>query len=74
MKNKVLFGTGVSAIIAGIAGIFLADKAKKNNKLITFASGVIAISGLLLAAKVFDEEFYPEELEENTEGEESVEE
>ena len=64
MKNKILLGTGITAIIGGVIGLFAADKMKKNNKFITVISGIVAIVGLGLTAKVLDEELYPEELEE----------
>ena len=44
-----------------IAGLFVADNVKKNSKLITILSGVVAILGLLVTAKVLDEELYPED-------------
>ena len=30
MRNKILLGTGIAAIVAGIGGLFAADNVKKN--------------------------------------------
>ena len=67
MKNKILLGTGIVAIIAGIGGLFAADNVKKNNKLITIVSGIVAIVGLAVTAAIVDKELYPDELEEEEE-------
>lgn len=67
MKNKILLGTGIVAIIAGIGGLFAADNVKKNSKLITIVSGIVAIVGLAVTAAIVDKELYPDELEEEEE-------
>lgn len=67
MRNKILLGTGITAIIAGIGGLFAADNVKKNNKLITIVSGIVAIIGLAVTAAIVDKELYPDELEEEEE-------
>lgn len=74
MRNKILLGTGVTAIVAGIGGLFVADNAKKNSKLITVVSGAVAVLGLILAAIVLDKELYPDEfVDEEEETSEDVE-
>ncbi len=74
MRNKILLGTGIAAIVAGIGGLFAADNVKKNNKLITIVSGIVAVLGLILAAIVLDKELYPDEfIEEEEENSEEVE-
>ena len=67
MKNKILLGAGVATILAGVAGLFIADNAKKNNKLITIVSGIIATIGLTFTAIMVDNELYPDEFEEEEE-------
>ncbi len=67
MRNKILLGTGIAAIVAGIGGLFAADNVKKNNKLITIVSGIVAIVGLAITAAIVDKELYPGELEEEEE-------
>ena len=65
--HKVLLGGGIVSIAAGIGGIFLADNAKKNKKLLTVLSSILAIVGLGMTACVLDAELYPEEYEEGEE-------
>lgn len=71
--HKVLLGGGIATIITGIVGIFLADKSKKNKKLFTVASSIVAILGLGMTAFVLDAELYPEDYEEEEEVPESEE-
>ena len=67
MRNKILLGTGVAVILAGVAGLFAADHVKKNSKLITIVSGIVATIGLTFTAIMVDNELYPDEFEEEEE-------
>jgi hypothetical protein len=74
MKNKILLGTGLATLLVGIAGVFVSDKVKKNNKLIKIASWIVLSIGMILTAKVIDDELYPDALEEeNPEQEDDIE-